>query len=56
MKAKLKHTVKTHLAEETYNNLITILEDLNQSAEEFIREAIKEKIDKTLERYRMYCH
>ena len=40
MKDKLKYTVKTHLKEEDHNNLITVLEDLDQAQEEFIRQAI----------------
>ena len=55
MSDRLKHTVKTHINEETNNNLITILEDLNITQEEFIRQAIEEKLEKKLEKYRTFC-
>lgn len=54
MNDKLKYTVKTHINEETNNNLTTILENLNMTQEEFIRQAINEKLEKSLEKYRAF--
>lgn len=55
MNEKLKYTVKTHLNEETNNSLTTILEDKDMTEQEYIREAIREKLDKDLEKYKSYC-
>jgi len=44
-----------NLKEEDLNNLTTILEEKNISEEEFFRQAILEKLNKEIARYKVFC-